>query len=143
MTKKNPLSLKPTELTERVAKAIKCEAGDRFTIEVEADPYASGFDHVKVSSQNVYLDISVGRGVIELPLHDIPVAGKNHVRATAYFKSIPGTPMMIPHRLEGSIEQQYDNPKTAIEAAFFVYMLDNAEKMYSQVAEIMKKSVLD
>lgn len=141
MTTKNPLSLKPTELTERVANAIKCEAGDRYIVEVEADPIASGFDHVTVSGENTYLIITVGRGVIELPLHDIPVSGKNHVKATAYFNSLPGAPM-IPHRLEGTLEQQYDNPQTAIEAAFFIYMLDNAERMYSQVAEIMKKSVL-
>lgn len=142
MTTKNPLSLKPIELTERVAKAIKCEAGDRYIVEVEADPTASGFDHVTVSGENTYLIITVGRGVIELPLHDIPVSGKNHVKATAYFKSMPGTPMMIPHRLNGTLEQQYDNPKTAIEAAFYIYMLDNAERMFSQVYEIMKKSVL-
>lgn len=141
MTTKNPLSLKPTELTERVAKAIKCEAGDRFVIEVEADPTATGFDHVTVSGENTYLIITVGRGVIELPLHDIPVPGKNHVKATAYFKSIPGA-SSIAHRLEGCFERQYDNPETAIEAAFFIYMLDNAEKMFSQVYEIMKKSVL-
>lgn len=142
MTTKNPLSLKPIELSERIAKAIKCEAGDKFVIEVEADPTASGFDHVTVSGENTYLVITVGRGVIELPLHDIPVSGKNHVKATAYFKSMPGTPMMIPHRLNGTLEQQYDNPKTAIEAAFYLYMLENAERMFSQVYEIMKKSVL-
>jgi hypothetical protein len=142
MTTKNPLSLKPIELTERIAKAIKCEAGDRYVIEVEADPIASGFDHVTVSAENTYLIIAVGRGVIELPLHDIPVSGKNHVKAVAYFKSLPGTSMRIPQRLEGCLEQQYDNPKTAIEAAFFLFMLDNAERMHSQVAEIMKKSVL-
>lgn len=142
MTTKNPLSLKPTELTERVAKAIKCEAGDRFVVEVEPDPTATGFDHVTVSGENTYLIITVGRGVIELPLHDIPVSGKNHVKATAYFKSMPGTPMMIPHRLNGTIEQQYDNPNTAIEAEFFLFMLENAERMFSQVYEIMKKSVL-
>lgn len=142
MTTKNPLSLKPIELSERIAKAIKCEAGDKFVIEVEADPTASGFDHVTVSGENTYLIITVGRGVIELPLHDIPVSGKNHVKATAYFKSMPGTPMMIPHRLNGTLEQQYDNPKTAIEAAFYLYMLENAERMFSQVYEIMKKSVL-
>lgn len=138
---KNPLSLKPTELSERIAKAIKCEAGDKLKIEVQPDPFATGFDHVIVSAENSYLVIAVGRGVIELPLHDIPISGKNHVKAVAYFKSLPGAPM-IPHRLEGSLEQQYDNPKTAIEASFFIYMLDNAERMYSQVAEIMKKSVL-
>lgn len=143
MTTKNPLSLQPTELTERVAKAIKCEAGDRFVVEVEPDPTASGFDHVTVSGENTYLIITVGRGVIELPLHDIPVSGKNRVTATAYFKSMPGTPMAIPHRLEGSLEQWYNNPKTAIEASFYIYMLDNAEKRFSQVAEIMKKSILD
>lgn len=142
MTTKNPLSLKPTELTERVAKAIKREAGDRFVVEVEPDPIATGFDHVTVSGENTYLIITVGRGVIELPLHDIPVAGKNHVKATAYFKSMPGTPMMIPHRLNGTLEQQYDNPKTAIEASFYLFMLENAERMFSQVYEIMKKSVL-
>ena len=139
---KNPLSLQPTELSERIAKAIKCEAGDKLKIEVQADPFATGYDHVTVSAENTYLVIAVGRGVIELPLHDIPISGKNHVKAKAYFKSLPGTPMRIPHSLEGTLEQQYDNPKTAIEAAFFVYMLDNAERMYSQVAEIMKKSVL-
>lgn len=142
MTTKNPLSLKPTELTERVAKAIKCEAGDRFVVEVEPDPLATGFDRVKVIGENSYLIISVGRGVIELPLHDIPVSGKNQVKATAYLKAIPGAPM-IPHRLEGTLEQWYNNPQTAIEASFYIYMLDNAEKMFSQIAEIMKKSVLD
>ena len=139
----NPLLLKPVELSERISKAIKCEVGDRFKIEVEADPLASGFDHVTVSGQNAYLLITVGRGLIELPFHEIPVSGKNHVKVSAFFKSLPGASMRIPHCLNGSLEQQYDNPKTAIEAAFFVYMLDNAEKMYSQVAEIMKKSVLD
>ena len=141
MTTKNPLSLKPTELTERVAKAIKCEAGERFVVEVEADPTATGFDHVTVSGENTYLIITVGRGVIELPLHDIPVPGKNHVKATAYFKSIPGA-SSIAHRLNGTLEQQYDNPETHIEAAFFLFMLENAERMFSQVYEIMKKSVL-
>lgn len=142
MTTKNPLFLKPTELTERVAKAIKCEAGDRFRIEVEADPDATGFDHVTVFGENTYLIITVGRGVIELPLQDIPVPGKNHVKATAYFKSISGA-SSIAHRLNGTLEEQYDNPKTAIEASFFIFMLDNAEKMFSQIVEIMKKSVLD
>ena len=55
---------------------------------------------------------------------------------------MPGTPMMIPHRLNGTLEQQYDNPNTAIEAEFFLFMLENAERMFSQVYEIMKKSVL-
>ena len=139
---KNPLSPKLLDLTNRIVKAIKCEVGDRFKIAAEADPNTSGFDHITVSSEHAYLVISVGRGVIELPLHEIPVSGKNHVKVTAYLKSIPGAPM-IPHRLEGTLDQQYDNPKTAIEASFYIYMLDNAERRFSQVAEIMKKSILD